>query len=141
MKTIRHTRTLFYYDGSQVFEARDAIGGHYVAVMVEPESGRDRYLVVAVASERLRQFLSGTLDLRSLLAEGGEKECYFATPEAGLDKPLALVAQSTPLVSSGLLPEAGFMMPDVSNEAEGRREVRVKSETGIGLSGGNCGKT
>ena len=27
MKAIRHTTTLFYYDGPQVFEARDAIGG------------------------------------------------------------------------------------------------------------------
>ncbi len=42
MKTIRHTATLFYYDGPQVFEARD--GGHYVAMMVEPEGDRDRYL-------------------------------------------------------------------------------------------------
>ncbi len=41
MKTIRHTATLFYYDGPQVFEARDAIGGHYVAVMVEPEGAQD----------------------------------------------------------------------------------------------------
>ena len=29
MKLIRHTKTLFYYDGPQVIEARDAIGGHY----------------------------------------------------------------------------------------------------------------
>ena len=28
MKTIRHTATLFYYDGAQVFEARDAIGDY-----------------------------------------------------------------------------------------------------------------
>ena len=32
MMQIRHTSTLFYYDGPQVFEARDAIGGHYIAV-------------------------------------------------------------------------------------------------------------
>ena len=64
MKTIRHTATLFYYDGPQVFEARDAIGGHYVAVMVEPQGEQDRYLVAGVAPERLRQFRSGTLDLR-----------------------------------------------------------------------------
>ena len=27
MKAIRHVGTLFHYDGPQVFEARDAIGG------------------------------------------------------------------------------------------------------------------
>ena len=39
MKTIRHTTTLFYYDGPQIFEARDSIGGHYVAVLVEAIGG------------------------------------------------------------------------------------------------------
>ena len=29
MKTVLHTTTLFYYDGPQIFEARDSIGGHY----------------------------------------------------------------------------------------------------------------
>ena len=90
MKTIRHTTTLFYYDGPQVFEARDAIGGHYVAVMVEPENGQDRYLVAGVAPERLRQFRSGTLDLRSLLAEAGAEEWYLA-PAVDLEQPFALV--------------------------------------------------
>src|SRR3989338_10226462 len=101
MKTVHHTQTLFYYDGPQVFEARDVIGGHYVAVMIEPENGHDRYLVAGVAPERLRQFRAGTLDLRSLLTQGGEGEWYLATVEAGLDQPLSLVAQSISLVDSG----------------------------------------
>ena len=112
MKTIRHTTTLFYYDGPQVFEARDAIGGHYVAVMVEPEGGSDRYLVAGVEPERLRQFRSGTLDLRSLLAEAGEEEWFLITTATGLDQPLALVPQRTPLRASGLLPDEGFVLHD-----------------------------
>jgi hypothetical protein len=63
MKTIRHITTLFYYDGPQVFEASDPIGGHYVAVMIEPQTGQDRFLVAGVEPERLRQFRSGLLDL------------------------------------------------------------------------------
>ena len=31
MKTIRHTNTLFSYDGPQVFEARDATGGRCIS--------------------------------------------------------------------------------------------------------------
>ena len=58
MKHIRHTNTLFYYDGPQVFEARDAIGGHYVAVLAPSDGVDDRYLVVGVNPERLRQFRS-----------------------------------------------------------------------------------
>ena len=58
MKTIQHIKTLFYYDGPQVFEARDAIGGHYVAVMAEPAGETDRYLVAGVSPESLRRFRS-----------------------------------------------------------------------------------
>jgi len=69
MKTVRHTMTLVYYGGPQVFEARDAIGGHYIAVLVEPVEEKDRYLVAGVEPERLRRFRIGTLDLRSLLVD------------------------------------------------------------------------
>lgn len=127
MKTILHTTTLFYYDGPQVFEARDAIGGHYVAVMVEPHDGQDRYLVAGVAPERLRQFRSGTLDLRSLLAESGEGEWYLATTAAGLDQPLALVSQRAPLLESGLLPDAGFVLHDRPAEELALKEARERN--------------
>jgi len=127
MKTIRHTTTLFYYDGPQVFEARDAIGGHYVAVMVEPQDGQDRYLVAGVVPERLRQFRSGTLDLRALLAESGEEGWYLAMTTAGLDQPLALIPQSAPLAESGLLPDAGFVLHDRPAEELALREARERN--------------
>lgn len=127
MKTIRHTTTLFYYDGPQVFEARDAIGGHYVAVMVEPENGSDRYLVAGVAPERLRQFRAGTLDLRSLLSEAGAEEWYLAAVAAGLDQPLALVPQTRPLAGSGLLPDEGFLLHDRPTEELALKEARERN--------------
>lgn len=127
MKTIRHTTTLFYYDGPQVFEARDAIGGHYLAVMVEPQDGQDRCLVAGVPPERLRQFRSGTLDLRSLLAEAGKEEWYLATTAAGLDQPLALVPQRAPLMESGLLPDAGFVLHDRPAEELALKEARERN--------------
>ena len=110
MKTIRHTNTLFYYDGPQVFEARDTIGGHYVAVMVEPDHSNERYLVAGVAPERLRQFRSGMLDLRSLLIESDKEEQYLATVVSGLEYPLELDHLNTPLIESGFLPDAGFVL-------------------------------
>jgi hypothetical protein len=84
----------------------------YVAVTVEPQDGQDRYLVAGVAPERLRQFRSGMLDLRALLADSAGEEWYLATTTAGLDQPLALVPQRTPLMESGLLPDAGFVLHD-----------------------------
>ena len=71
---IRYSARLFYCDGIQVFEARDAIGGHYVAVMVEPVDGEERYLLAGVEPGRLRQFRIGELDLRSLLLERAEDD-------------------------------------------------------------------
>ena len=127
MKTIRHTTTLFYYDGPQVFEARDTIGGHYVAVMVEPENGSDRYLVAGVAPERLRQFRSGTLDLRSLLTEAGAEEWFLAPAAAGLDQPLTLMPQTTPLASSVFLPDEGFLLHDRPTEELALREARERN--------------
>lgn len=112
MKTIRHTTTLFYYDGPQVFEARDAIGGHYIAVMVGPDNGEDRYLVAGVEPERLRQFRAGLIDLKSLLTERAIEEWFFAVAPGGLNEPLALQPASGKLAESEFLPEPGFVLHD-----------------------------
>ena len=45
MSEIRYLRTLDYYDGPQVFEARDAIGGHYIAILGPGDEFR--YLLAA----------------------------------------------------------------------------------------------
>ncbi len=110
MKTIRHTTTLFYYDGPQVFEAQDTIGGNYIAVMLEPNEKHTRYVVTGVAPERLRNFRSGILDLRSLMADSDEDEWYLAETTNGLDQPLKLMYQSTSLEESGFLPDSDFVL-------------------------------
>ncbi|MFN0124687.1 MAG: DUF6575 domain-containing protein [Blastocatellia bacterium] len=127
MKMIRHTATLFYYDGPQVFEARDTIGGHYVAVAVESETTQDRFLVTGVSPERLRRFRSGMLDLRSLLVEDGEEEWYLATVDAGLDQPLKLERQNILLVASGLLPDPDFFLHGHPAESEALKEARLRN--------------
>lgn len=127
MKTVRHTTTLYYYDGPQVFEARDAIGGHYIAVMVEPDSGQERYLVAGVEPERLRQFRMGAIDLRSLLVERAEAEWYLATPGGGLDAPLSLQSQGGPLASYAHLPDPGFLLHDRPALTETLREARARN--------------
>ena len=134
MKTIRHTTTLFYYDGPQVFEARDAIGGHYIAVLIEPAEGRERYLVAGVEPEHLRQFRSGVLDLRSLLTERVESGWYLGTAEGGLDHPLSLVPQETSIAESGFLPDPGFALHDRPAEAETLREARERNNLVMEIS-------
>ncbi|MBI3871001.1 MAG: hypothetical protein HY299_20925 [Verrucomicrobia bacterium] len=127
MKTIRHTATLFYYDGPQVFEARDAIGGHYVAVMVEPENAEDRYLVAGVEPERLRQFRAGLLDLRGLLTERTIEEWFLVDAPGDLNEPLALQPAPGKLAESGFLPEPGFVLHDRPAEELALREARERN--------------
>ena len=126
MKTIRHTATLFSYDGPQVLEARDPIGGHYLALAVDAPAVRDRYLVVGVPPERLRQFRAGTLDLREMVTDAGREEWYLATVTAGLDRPLEIERQTTPIEESGLLPDAGFLLPDPLPETPARGDTRKR---------------
>ena len=77
MKTIRHASTLYYYDGPQVVEALDDIGGRYIAVMIEPDEVADRYVVAGTPPELLRRFKVGALDLRSLLLESAKEEWFI----------------------------------------------------------------
>ena len=126
MKIIQHTSTLFYYDGPQVFEARDKIGGHYVAVMVPPDNMNERYLVAGVEPEQLRQFRSGDLDLRTLLLRSDEEERYLAVT-TDLSDPLALEPLTTPLLESEFLPGAGFVLHDSPADNYVVKEARERN--------------
>ena len=114
MTTIRHTTTLFEYDGPQLFEARDADGGQYLALMVDSEDGQDRYLVVRVAPERLRQFRAGALELRPLIAEASRGQWYLGTT-TNLDEPLSIERQGTP-IEERFLPDEGFALTELDAE-------------------------
>lgn len=131
MKTIRHFNTLFYYDGPQVFEARDADGRPYVAVLVDADSiGGERYLVTGVAPERLGLFRSGGLDLKSLLVESDREERYVATADAGIDQPLQLEKLTEPLEDCGLLPDSGFLLHERFMNIDGQIEELKLVEDG-----------
>ncbi len=112
MKTIYPTEILDYYDGIQLFAGRDKIGGHYIGSMVDTVSGVDRYLVTGAAPERLRQFRSGMLDLRTLLLEAPYGEWYLTLADGEYGDPLALQPQDGPLDQTDFLPEAGFLLDD-----------------------------
>jgi hypothetical protein len=110
MTTIRHVETLFYYDGTQVFEGCDAVGGHYVGMMVEPEDEQDRFLIRDVSPENLLLFRSGSLDLRSLLLKGDDYVWYLASAPRASDESFDCVPQEGSVMDSGFLPEPGFLL-------------------------------
>lgn len=132
MTSISHEATLFWYDGPQVFEARDRIGGHYVAVAVEVPIGMPRYLVVGVAPEKLRRLRSGLLDLRSLLLDAGARKWYLTAADSDPSEALVIERQREVLAETRLLPEAGFFLhPDSADDstlAESRQRNRLVME-------------
>ena len=98
MKTIKHTKTLVYYDGVQVFAGKDADGGNYIGTMIDTVGDADRYLVVTTAPDPLRRFYAGDLDLRTLLLDDD------------FERPVSLEPQQGPLLEMAHLPEAGFRL-------------------------------
>ena len=111
MKTIHYEKTLFEYDGPQIFEARDCIGGRYIAVALKPNNQKSRYLVVGTAPKSLQSFRSGSLDLRSLLLEIGRDEWYLIESE-NINEDLFMKLQTASLTDSQFLPDPDFYLHD-----------------------------
>ena len=125
MKTIRHTDTLVYYDGIQVFEGCDPTGERYIGVMIDSQDDADVYLVAGVDMVRLRQFRSGSLDLKTLLLEGAERGWYTTRANDDLMQSLILKAQDGPLAERDFLPDDGFLLnQNIAEEVPTPHKVR-----------------
>lgn len=125
MKTIRHTHTLVYYDGIQVFEGRNPTGERYIGVMIDSLDDADVYLVAGVDTVRLRQFRSGSLDLKTLLLEGAEHGWYTTRANDDLMQSLALESQEGPLTERDFLPDDGFLLDqDIAEKAPAPHKAR-----------------
>ena len=112
MKNIKHVDTLVYYDGVQVFVGQDSAGGRYLGVMTSRFDQVDQYLVTKVKQERLDQFCSGAIDLRSLLLASASDGWYLTRTGADFDQPLALEQQKGNLAKSDFLPAEGFLLSE-----------------------------
>jgi hypothetical protein len=110
MNTVRHKITLLEYDGPQIFEAEDPIGGHYIAYRLDHGAGDELFVVAGVAPEPLRLFKVGELDLRTLLVERVVSEWYIARPTGGLEDDLDLELQQFPLKLHQSLPDPGLTL-------------------------------
>ena len=114
MRPISQIRTLVYYDGVQVFEGRDSIGGHHIGVLIDDSGVADRYLVAGVDPERLRRFRAGAIDLRTLFLEAGPGEWLLADIADGFQAPLTPFRPEDPNACRVLLPEEGFVLHRVT---------------------------
>ena len=113
-RTINPVAVLDYYDGAQIFEGRDLIGGHYVAMLIDRvSSGVFRYVAVGANPERLRQFRVGDLDLLTLFLEAPGGEWFFIYGDPLHGEPLTLVLQDGNLAEQeDLLPGECLILND-----------------------------
>ena len=131
-KLINVNNVLYFYDGIQVFDATDGIGGHYIGLFVEDlPNGEWRFLVVGTFPESLQRFRMGEVDLRSLIEKRAEQDWFMVEAANDLGEHLPLLAQSGP-IPEAYLPEADFVLQNtqlvtrcaaVRGEALARRNV------------------
>ena len=107
MTTIKHNKTLVYYDGVQVFAGQDAGGDNYVGAMIDTVGDADRYLVVATDEESLTRLYAGDVDLRTMLLEASADGWYTALVDDDFQLPVFIEPQSGSLLEMDYLPEAG----------------------------------
>lgn len=112
MKTVTPNTILDYYDGVQIFTARDEIGGHYIGTMVGTEGDYGRYLVTGVSPSNLHLFRCGEMDLRSLLLASPIYERFITVASGKFSEPLRLTSVQEALEQSSLLPEDGFFLEE-----------------------------
>lgn len=110
MKTVNLAEILVYYDGIQVFAARDAAGADYVGVGYGPQISPDRYMVTPAAPEPFQQFRVGQLDLRTLLLAAPGGQWYIGVAKEGDDCPFILEPQPIPVSASPCLPGPNFVL-------------------------------
>ncbi len=134
MKTILYKDTLDYYDGILIFEARDPLGGHYIASHIDEVDGLDRYAVIGVAPDSLRRFRAGLLDLRSLMLEMPDGQWYIARPTADVDTPIDLEPQTGRLEDTNYLPEPGLVLYDDFVDDLALQEARSRRNTVLEFS-------
>ncbi len=126
MRTIHPTEILAYYDGVEVFAGQDIIGGCYVGAFIDTVGDADRYLVVGVRPERLRELRSGMLDLRTLLLEAPGGEWYLTLVNGDAGQPLLLEPQNAVLITTDYLPEDGFLLSDDSIDDLALQHARTR---------------
>lgn len=112
MTKIWHKSTLFEYDGPQIFEARDRIGGHYIAVAVEDSGADQQYLVVGTEVEKLRKFRIGEMDLRTLLVESSGDGWYLTESNVDEEQSYTIRLQQSSILEHEHLPDSDFFLYD-----------------------------
>jgi len=125
MRRLSHFETLVFYDGVQIFTAKDQFDTRFICMLFEKGECSDKYLCAPISLPKLGQFLEGRIDLRDIFRNPEIKELYQieASTDNLLEMPATPVAESLP----EWLPEPGFFMePAEPLETEVEREAATR---------------
>lgn len=103
IKQIKHKATLLYYDGPELIEAQDQIGGSYIGLALDSDTNVFKFLVVGVQPTILRQLRRGEMDLRSLILDS-EKFGWYMCETNNIEDPINLEEQNVESIPDSLLP-------------------------------------
>ena len=133
-KTVHRTSTLVYYDGPILFEGRDNYGGHYIG-MADNSKDSDKFIIVGVEPDRLRNFRGGSLDLFGLITEKDEDTTWFIGNMRDDDADIFdLEEQDIPIAESDCLPERGFFLHHSDAQSKVIEEARVHNRMVLEVS-------
>jgi hypothetical protein len=124
--SIQYQRTLVEYDVPQVFLATDAVGTNYLCLLVKQTEQHDRYASVAVSLGRLSDFLSGRVDLLTIMASPEMGVRYYVDLMG--DETHKLVLHEVDVFPASWLPEEGFYLEDAPELQTATPVTREASE-------------
>lgn len=71
-------KVLVYYDVPQVFSAKDAVGSHYLCLLVDEEGNNLQYLTLPISQGKLTKVVCGLIDLREAFVNSEMQKWFIA---------------------------------------------------------------
>jgi len=108
MHTLKINQVLVYYDEPQLFLAYDQLQTAYLCLLAAKNDEHDNYLCVPISKRRFSDFITGKMDLRTILTDSETGEVFLSTIGLGeLDS--FQVKPINPLdIDNSWLPEPDF---------------------------------
>ena len=119
---IENRAILAYYDGPEVIEATDRIGGSYIGMSLDSQDASFKFIVVGVSEEQLLGFRRGEVKLRNLILESSKYGWYVCETD-DLEAPIPLQEQGDEEIPDSMLPDENYLLRDardIPNSAMGR---------------------
>jgi hypothetical protein len=110
MRTLSHFRTLVYYDEPQLFVAHDQLDISYVCLLVDKPDDSEKYICTPVSKGRLSDFISGRVDLLSVIKSPETGEMFIGTALNGDLDSISIVQVTENDVRPEWLPEPNFFI-------------------------------